>query len=208
MRAIIFDMDGVLIDSEMRYIDLYCDFFKEEGYLSSRDELKILIGAPKKVDDEFLLKKTGTDGQRMMIKRDEFFDHHPLDYSKILKENAFELLNKLKDKGIKIALASTSRMDLIKKVLKQCNIEPYFNCVLSGEMFVKSKPDPEIYNETCKRLGIDKKDILVVEDSPYGIEAAKSAGLKVVGIVNKEYKVDISKADYIVNSLEEINSFI
>ena len=75
-------------------------------------------------------------------------------------------------------------------------------------MFVKSKPDPEIYNETCKRLGIDKKDILVVEDSPYGIEAAKSAGLKVVGIVNKEYKVDISKADYIVNSLEEINSFI
>ena len=118
MRAIIFDMDGVLIDSEMRYIDLYCDFFKEEGYLSSRDELKILIGAPKEVDDEFLLKKTGTDGQRMMIKRDEFFDHHPLDYSKILKENAFELLNKLKDKGIKIALASTSRMDLIKKVLK------------------------------------------------------------------------------------------
>lgn len=208
MKAVIFDMDGVLIDSEMRYIDLYLDFFREEGYVTSRDELQILIGSPKEVDDEFLLKKTGTDGQRMMIKRHEFFDRHPLDYSKILKENAYELLNKLKDKGIKIALASSSRMDLIKKVLKQCNIEPYFNCVLSGEMFAKSKPDPEIYNETCKRLGIDKKDILVVEDSPYGIEAAKSAGLKVVGIVNKEYKVDISKADYIVNSLEEINSFI
>ena len=156
------------------------------------------------------IRITKTDYKNLRI-TDGFFEcPSTLDYNGVYKGYYIEFDAKETRSTTSFTINNIHKhqIDYIKKVLKQCNIEPYFNCVLSGEMFVKSKPDPEIYNETCKRLGIDKKDILVVEDSPYGIEAAKSAGLKVVGIVNKEYKVDLSKADYIVNSLEEINSFI
>lgn len=95
-------------------------------------------------------------------------------------------------------------MDNILDVLNQCEIETYFKYIVSGENFKRTKPDPEIYEYTCKQLDVSKDEIWVVEDSEYGIEAAKNAGLKVIGLYNRELYQDLTDANLIVSSLKQI----
>ena len=115
-----------------------------------------------------------------------------------------ELLSYLKNKQITLALASSSPIDNIEDVLKQCEIETYFKYIVSGENFKRTKPDPEIYEYTCKQIGVSKDEIWVVEDSEYGIEAAKNAGLKVMGLYNSKLYQDLTDANLIISSLKQI----
>lgn len=76
--------------------------------------------------------------------------------------------------------------------------------IVSGENFKRTKPDPEIYEYTCKQIGVSKDEIWVVEDSEYGIEAAKKAGLKVMGLYNSKLYQDLTDANLIISSLKQI----
>ena len=177
MKAIIFDMDGVLINSEMKYQELFMQFFKDRGVFIEKEELLFLIGCSRKTEDEFIASR--------------------LDIS-------VERAQDLKNNEITMALASSSPMNNIEDVLKQCEIETYFKYIVSGENFKRTKPDPEIYEYTCKQIGVSKEEIWVVEDSEYGIEAAKKAGLKVMGLYNSKLYQDLTDANLIISSLKQI----
>lgn len=208
IRAVIFDMDGVLIDSEFEYIKLLKLFMEERGIFAKHEDFYFLAGASKKAEDEYIAEKLNLSIQEANQIKIAYFDEHLINYRSIRKEYVCEILEYLKEKGIAIALASSSPMDNIKDVLQQCEITSYFKLMVSGEMFHKTKPDPEIYEYTIQRLGFKKEEVLVVEDSHYGVQAAKNAHLTCVAILDPILQYDVDIADYKFTSLKELKDLI
>ena len=203
IKAVIFDMDGVLVDSERVFIDYLAKFFEINRVLLDKEKLYYLVGTPANTDDVFVAEKLNMNIDEARKIKDQFFIDNPIRYGEILKDYVKETLDYLKKHNIKIALASSSSMKSIERALGECKIEDYFCQIVSGEMFKESKPNPEIYEYSVSRLGLDKKEIIVVEDSCYGVCSAKAAGLKVCAINDPLFNFDLSKADYKVNSLKE-----
>ena len=208
VKAVIFDMDGVLIDSEMEYIRIWKDLYDQEKIDIKIEDLYFLAGSPHHVEIDLFSNKAGISVEKAEEKRTAFFKQHPVDYLSIRKAYVEEILKHLKEKGITIALASSSTFSNIKTVLSQCAIKDYFSLIVSGELFEKTKPDPEIYLTTIAKLGFEKEEIIVIEDSNYGIEAAKRAGLKVIAIEDPVLRFDNRKADWIAKDLKEAERII
>ena len=91
-----------------------------------------------------------------------------MDFTEVFRKEAPDVLRKLQEKGLRLALASSNGLAIVEKILRDNGIREFFEVVVSGESFRKSKPDPEIYIHTAAVLGIDTKDCLVAEDSPAG----------------------------------------
>lgn len=118
--------------------------------------------------------------KRFVEYKDEFerkFRDRELDYSQMQFADVLPVLEKLRADGVRMAIASSSSDKIIRRVVEQQNWERFFSVLVSGDNFRKSKPDPEIYRYTMKQLGTAPEETLVVEDSTYGIEAGKAAGV-------------------------------
>lgn len=208
IKAVIFDMDGVLVNTEIEYIKQYKTFLEECKVPIQIEELYFLAGSSKKVEHEFLEKITKISMNDIIQLKDKYFALHPLNYSKLTKYYVKEILEYLKEKHIKIALASSSSINNIMDVLEQCDIKEYFSIIVSGDFFQNTKPNPEIYEFTVNKLNIDKKEIIAVEDSNYGIEAAKRANIKVAAVLDPILNFDTQLADYRIKTLEELKDII
>lgn len=201
-------MDGVLINSELEYIKLFERFLAENNVFIEREKLYFLAGSTRQVEDEFLSKLLNIDIKETNQRKHAFYNQYPLDYMKIRKNHVKEILEYLSSEGVTIALASSSPMDNILEVLSQCEIEEYFSLLVSGEMFNESKPNPEIYDYTVNHLGLSKEEVLVVEDSNYGVEAAKRAGLQVVAVYDPILQFNVEQADYKIKTLKELRKLV
>lgn len=132
----------------------------------------------------------------------------PISYASILNPGVKKTLAVLKERKIKIALASSSDLADINAVLTQCELHPYFDSVMSGEMLQKTKPHPEIYIRTAQNLHTDCAECLVLEDSPYGIEAAKKAGMYVLAKKDTRFGFQQNQADAIITDVEEVLNYL
>jgi HAD superfamily hydrolase (TIGR01509 family) len=126
------------------------------------------------------------------------------DYKSILNPGVIETLEFLKKNNFKVALASSSKMHIIQKAIKQCEIASFFDFVISGEQFKESKPNPEIYLTAIKAIGCTPCECIVVEDSSYGIEAGSSAGTYVIAKKDDRFNFDQTKADDQIEQIDEI----
>ncbi|MDO4266796.1 MAG: HAD family hydrolase, partial [Eubacteriales bacterium] len=98
--------------------------------------------------------------------------------------------------------------DLVMKILTELEVDKYLDLVVSGEFFERSKPDPAIYINTCKRLNVAPQDVLVIEDSTVGIRAAHDAGVEVAALIDDRYGFDRSLADHEIASILELKKLI
>lgn len=199
-------MDGVLIDSEPVYLKFDLEFAKAKNPAVTIEQLYGMIGSSRE-DAWGCMAQAIDNGQSWQELRDEFRQRDvflEMDYVKIFREEAREVLMKLKADGYQIALASSTQMDIIERVLKENRIEEYFQVIVSGAMFKRSKPDPEIYHYTAKQLGVNEEECFVVEDSTFGVTAASRAGMKVAALVDERFRFDQSLADYRIRNLREI----
>lgn len=208
IKGVIFDMDGVLINSEVVYRDQFYGFLKSQEIEIEIEELNFLSGSCEKVENEYFAKKLNTSIEEACRLKKIYFKEHPVNYEKLKKPYVDEILEYLVCKNIKIALASSSKMDNITKVLEECKITKYFSIVVSGEMFVETKPNPEIYNYSVNKIDLAREELLVIEDSNYGVQAAKAAGLKVAAVLDPILKFDVEVADYKVASLKDVIKII
>lgn len=182
IKAVIFDMDGVLADTERVYCEQLAAYLDQVGGCSDFELLKKGIGAS---GEEYLevLRKVKPKDMTMQAFREGYrlyYEQFPVDYFRIAEPGLLILLENLKSRGFKLAVASSSGMKQIREVLRECRVSACFDEIVSGEMFQKSKPDPSIYLEVMKRLGVSAGEAAVVEDSIYGIRAAKAAGVELV----------------------------
>ncbi len=211
IKAVIFDMDGVIIDSEPVYMA------RQEAYLTARGwqyrpgELNCLVGASNREGWEFLWRLSGSKMTMEELKEDYRryqAGQPPIRYTEILNPGFCRTADKLKERGVRLALASSSPLEHIHVVLKECRIEDRFEVVVSGQQFTKSKPDPEIYQYTLSRLGLHAGESIAVEDSAYGIEAAKAAGLTCIALRETRFGFRQEAADYRIETLPELLYYI
>lgn len=206
IRAVIFDMDGVIIDSEGIYLDYQLEFVKKKNPAATIEQLHPMVGATKQAAWE-IVSRAVDNGQTWEELRDEFRQrdiYSEIDYTKIYRSEVTGVLETLKDSGYRLALASSTQLDLVERVLLENGIRQYFSVVVSGNQFKHSKPDPEIYQFTASQLGLETKECLAVEDSTIGITAAYRAGMKIAAVIDERYGFDQSLADYRLNTVKDV----
>ena len=210
IRTVIFDMDGVLIDSEIVYLRHQKKKLEKKYPWIKESDLYPLVGMDNNEDKYFMADLLGGDAEDPAFLQElkEVYSGVEISYPEIMRPVVPSLLKSLKEQGLKIALASSSRMDNILEVLTSCKIREFFDFVVSGEQFVHSKPDPEIYFHVMKALEVQPEECLIIEDSTYGVTAAHRAGAHVIAIRDDRFCFDQSLADYQINSLEEVLQYI
>jgi len=209
IKAVIFDMDGVLTDSEVLKAESWKRILEEFGVKEGDKWYIKNMGNPG-----IELSKQATKEFNLLIDYKTFFKKNREIYLQILNKEgtipikeAINFLKSLPKEKLKIGLASSEYEKIIKQHLNSIKILHLFNAITSGaDETEKGKPNPEIYLITAKKLGIKPKECIVIEDSSPGIEAAKRAGMKCIAYKNPNSgNQDLSKADFIVNSLLELD---
>ncbi|MCC5466910.1 HAD family hydrolase [Pelosinus baikalensis] len=203
-QAVIFDMDGVLVDTENFYFKRRMKFFDELKIEPASRKIQDFVGLTNEMIWERLIPN---DEKKRKILREKYVDYskeHEVCFSEVLNTSVKEVFRKLKDKNIKIAIASSSEKKDILRMIKECELNNYIDFVISGEECAESKPNPEIYIKAVKALDLLETEALAVEDSVLGIRAAKLAGLTVGALVQKDYYIDQSEADYKMNDLIQL----
>ncbi|NLM11794.1 MAG: HAD family phosphatase [Clostridiaceae bacterium] len=204
LKAVIFDMDGVIIDSEPMH-------FKVDKSLLSKVGIE--------VDNSFLSRYVGVSNPEMFADIKEKFNirysiNELLDLkSKLLLEalnetkldaisGVRELIQDLTSHNILLAIASSSPRMFIEAVIKKLKFEQFFKVIVSGEELEKSKPAPDIFIKAAGLLGVERDECIVIEDASAGVEAAYAAGIKCIGFVNPNSgNQDLSKASVIVEDM-------
>lgn len=209
-KAAVFDMDGVVVDTEPVYREHVLMFFREQGVDITLEDVNVLAGASSDTYQRLLRQwwREGTGRQatdrEIDALLDEFYARNPIDYASILNEGVRELLDYLRAHGVPRALASSSALADIRNVLKACRLEDSFDYVVSGEEFEESKPNPEIYLHVLDKLGVEAFDCFAIEDSDAGMTAARRAGLYVVGKRDDRFGYAQDECDVLVDSIAEL----
>lgn len=206
-QAIVFDMDGVLIDSEHVNIQAAVSGFQSQGYTLLDEDIRHVVGRHESdFVPEFAQKYSiAPQTQHQIITEiDRQYDQL---WPKLIQINplATHVLLKLKERGIRLALATSSNRKVVDRFLLKLDIGPIFDHVLTFEDVARRKPNPDIYIKAQQRLALATEDIIVVEDTLIGVRAAKSAGLRCIAIPNEHTKLqDFSQADAVLSSLDDI----
>lgn len=211
ITTVIFDMDGVLIDSEPVYMDSMLRFGRHKRPGLLQEDILGVAGRTSQ-DSWEIMEKAIHNGQNWQELRQDYRKwtdvSQDMDYTKIFRTEAREVLETLKQRGYRIALASSTHRQLVLHVLFQNQILKYFEQITTGDQFKRSKPDPEIYHYTAKAMGVCEHECLVVEDSTVGIQAAHEAGMKVAALIDDRFGFDRSLADYEVERIDKILDYL
>ncbi|MGK0467028.1 HAD family hydrolase [Clostridium sp.] len=210
LKAVIFDMDGVIIDSEPTHMKLENEAYKKLGIDVSTDEHHTFVGTTSYYMWEVLKNKYKLDKsleELVDYDRNIFFKYLMSDECEIiLIDGVKELIKDLYENGVKLAIASSSPLNVIEAIAKKFEIEQYFEALVTGDFVKKSKPEPDIFIFASEKLGVSPRNCVVIEDSHNGVLATKKAGMKCVGInSDPEGSQDISMADLVINSFKEVN---
>lgn len=195
IEAVIFDMDGVLIDAKEWHFDALNRALEHFGYTISRaDHLSTFDGLPTRTKLEMLSRERGLPrglhGFINELKQQFTIDKVHTDcHPTFVHEYA---LSNLKARGFKLGLASNSVRSSVELMMQKSNLGTYLDVMLSNEDVTKPKPDPDMYLTACKRLGIAPQNCLVVEDNPNGIKAAEDAGCHVL-VVQSVFDVQLDR---------------
>lgn len=198
----IFDMDGVLVDTEPIYIDINRHLFKELGVEMSEERIMSYVGVPAKrmwaeIRRDFLLPESLDE----LIQAERSEQWQRMSAMTLLPptDGVVPFLKQLMNAGIRRAIASSTALDLVQLIISKALIGRYFDVVISSDAVKEGKPAPDIFLCAASELGCAPSECVVVEDSPHGIRGAKRAGMKTVGFANQlSSNLDLSEADMVI----------
>jgi beta-phosphoglucomutase-like phosphatase (HAD superfamily) len=210
IEAVVFDMDGVLIDSEPTWRAVEREVATNVGVELSDEDLERTMGVriPEVVDTWYASRPwtgpsrdevvtTVLEGVAAAIERDGE-----------LNEGALGAVRYVKNLGLRVALASSSPMRLIRAVLTRGGLFDSFDVVRSAESEDRGKPDPAVYLSTARALGVEASRCLAVEDSESGVRSAKAAGMVCVAVASLSPRSRLVEADLVLGSLAEFDERI
>ena len=214
MKIIIFDFDGVILDSENSHFITFNEGLKNLNINISEDEYysKYISlddrGVITNVVNDKNISVTNEEIDMIIKNKNDYFESRLIDNSKLFP-GVEELIIQL-SKNFVLSIGSGANRSEIIKTLKNNNIYDYFEIIVSANEVNNPKPNPETYNRVLDNINTDFNinEIIVIEDSPGGIEAAKSAGLKCIAITNTFDNKQLRKADIIVSNYEDILKYL
>ena len=208
LKAIIFDMDGVLVNSEPLHRKAYFDMFEEFNLNVSNRLYESFTGKStsaicKELCEIFDLSISHE--KLMLSKRKHFktiFDNDP-EFQMI--DGALSLIKNYFYNNLTLILASSASMTNINRIFKKFDLDKFFKAKISGADLKESKPNPEIFIKAAKLSGFNKSECIVIEDSTNGVIASKSAGIYCIGFNSTNSKnQNYDKADLVVSNFNEI----
>ena len=181
-KAFVFDMDGLIFDSERIVQRAWNLAGQELGLGNVGEHIYNTIGMNRASRQKYYQENICADFpfEEFQALNRKYFFHIVKTEGLPMKKGVREILEYGKNHGIKIALATSSSRDYAMKCLNDAGIESYFDGIVCGDMVKHSKPDPEIFQRACEVIEVAPKDALAFEDAPAGIRAAKAAGMQVV----------------------------
>ncbi|MFB6075723.1 MAG: HAD family hydrolase [Candidatus Aenigmatarchaeota archaeon] len=209
LEAIIFDMDGVLLDSTKHIWVSYNQLLSKYGVKTEGDEIKRYMGRStrdqlgmiredygieEEIDSEEFSRRAGE------IELDLVEDKLDLD------ENIWDLIESAKGKEIKIAVATSSNLERAEKILDLLGVRDELDLLFTADDLERHKPHPDIYLKTAEELGVEPEDCVVFEDAVNGIKSAQRADMKVVAIeTDYQSREDIERADLVISDFSEVD---
>jgi HAD superfamily hydrolase (TIGR01509 family) len=203
-RAVVFDMDGLLLDTELLWHTAEVELFRRHGDSFSWDDKMAVIGTSFEATARYFAGRLGRsleEGRELVAEMIELM-HEQLQQDVAGRPGAIELVERLKGR-VPLGLASNSPRRLIDTALASAGLTDAFGAIVSSDDVEHAKPAPDIYLEACRRLGVAPADALALEDSASGIAAAKAAGMACIA-VPQFAEADVRAADRVIDSLEEL----
>lgn len=210
IKGVIFDMDGVLIESEAIYMESEKEFFKELGLEFTKEEREKYTGIPvdeiwKEIDKDYELKTK--------YSVNELIEKHIEIFYQGLKENDIQLMQgvedwfkKLQENNYKMIIASSSFPKIVNYVYQKFNLAKYMEGFVNVNNIKNGKPDPEIFLKAAEQLALKPEECIVIEDSMNGVIAAKKANMKCVAFNNREDAMqNLEKADLLITEFNQEN---
>lgn len=206
MKAVIFDMDGVIVDTEpynMRRVYEYVHSLRPEARIEDMYQ-----NAGRVKEDvwtriaSIIGKGKGWEETRADYEKN-WKPNHPfaIPYKEIFRKDTITILKWARECGMNTAVASSTAYEKVKEILTEVEVTPYLDLIISGEFFEESKPDPAIYLKTAELLGVKPEECIAIEDSTAGITAAKCAGMTVIALKDERFGFDRSLADDVIETL-------
>lgn len=209
IKAVLFDMDGLMVDTESLSTEAFIYSAKAQGYNMTKEETLKVLGFTKANIYQFWIdyfQGTNVDGKKLVDDHYEYIENVLYTVGPEKMPYVEELLKYLRENNYKIAVASSSDTADIKNNLEKTKLEKYIDEIASGAEVENGKPAPDVFLLAAKRLGVDPKDCLILEDSKAGIKAGKASGAMVFMVpdmftVDKECE---DTADRILTNLGEV----
>lgn len=211
-RLIIFDMDGVIFDSERVVLEGWKEIADKYGIKNMEEPYMKCIGVNIDKCKEIFLDYYGEDFPYDEYESEQSANYHKkYDNGRLpLKPGVEKLLIELRKNNYNIAIASSTKLQTVKNQIEAAGLAQYFDKYVGGDMVAKSKPEPDIFIEAMKGFDVDAENVIVIEDSFNGIRAAYAAGMKPVmvpDLIAPDKEME-EKAWCIKNNLEEIIELI
>ena len=206
IKAVIFDMDGVISDTQVIHAKTESELLSAHGIHIHPDEITKRFAG---VADEEMFKEIFNDAQQKMPALEQIVEKKWSIMDKLVRGNVKEIpgtrefVERVTSFGLPIGVGSASRLTFIELVLTELGLRKKFDTIASVEEVKKGKPEPDLFLLVAKRLSVVPKDCLVIEDSLSGMIAAKRAGMQCIGLV-KDKKAQDYPADWLVTDLREV----
>ena len=211
IKSIIFDMDGVIFDTELVYLEIWSKVFEKYGYKLQKEVYAEVLGTGRENVKKVFLNNYGNELpiDKMYREKDEDLEK-AVDKGIPLKQGAYEILSYLKNNNYKIALATSASKERALKQLRYADIEKFFDVIVSRDDVKETKPNPDIFLKAAKKLNVNPNECIVIEDSSAGIKAAFNAGMAGIHFVDlKEPDNEIIRNCYkSFNNLNDIRKEI
>ena len=210
--AVVFDMDGVIFDSEKCVLECWEVVAQRHGFSGIEEVFLACTGTNDKKTKEIVLEAFGQDfPYDEYAKESSVLFHEKYDNGNLpIKPGIFHILDFLKSENKKIALASSTRKEIVTQELRDAGLLHYFDKLVCGDMISKSKPDPEIYLKACEEIGISPERAYAIEDSYNGIRSAHAGKLKPIMVPDLLPADDEMKslAEAVIDSLDLVIDYL
>lgn len=212
IKAVIFDMDGTLIDSQPIWYQVSTDFFQKNGFPVTMDDMIKLTGSPVAKLVDYVLQAYGQKDKERAQLITGLMDYAVSEIlaAKPLLPNVKEVLAQLKQQGIKMAVASASPRNMLQGIVDSCGIAEYFDYLASAEELDYNKPHPAVYLHAAQQLGVNPTECFAVEDSVLGMISGKAASMKTV-VIPAQAELDDPRwalADFKLTNIAELPALL